>query len=1079
MKKRISKIISATLALVFSFYVIIPPAYAGLPCWNDGSITYAVGGVDPGTGVPSPDSRKAVEHNGDPVNLSTGAFAFQHQDAFIPSRGLSVEIIRFYNNLDKSEGPFGIGWSHNYNTYLMEISEANQSYILKRNPDGTRDKFLKKADGAYEAVSPGCYDTLTKYAILPYQLLLIAPQGLNSTYHLRTKNGLDYLFDFSGRLRVIAERNQNKITLAYDTSGRLTTIYDTLNHQIRLNYNANNKIAAITDFSGRTYNYEYNASCDLTAVTTPKTGEHPYGLTTNYTYDTQHNLVSITDPRANTYLVNYYDSNNRVVKQTFGQATYYFTYADNLTTFVDRKGYQTCYYLNSDGTTAKKVQYSAGLRANEPSAYTTLYEYNQHREITKITYPKGNSVCYEYDALGNVSKIIRKPVSGSTTQPDIITSFTYEPNYNFIKTITDSKGNVTIYDYDIKGNLTKITYPQVGSAIIQARFTYNQYGQAETVTNPNAVVTKYEYDSNTGYLVKITNDYGDTAHLNTATQFSYDSAGNVLSITDALGNTTNFEYNSLNQLLKTTSPKPFNYQTRYTYDENANLIKLERQQDVSGSTWQVTEYQYDILDQLIETRQQLTDTEILLTRYQYDANGNGTEITDAQGNSTTYNYDERNLLFQVTDALGNVTEYTYDANGNLKEIKDAQANITAYAYDDFDRLIKTTYPDSSTEKYSYDVASNLKAKTNPKGQTIYYAYDSLNRLTEKGLSPQGAVPDSVVSYAYDISSRLSQVTDTGGSISYAYDNLNRITRVTYPADKSVSYAYDVNSNRTKLTYPDASYITYVYDELNRLTAIQDQAGANIASYVYDVLSRRTQQNLANNIQTTYEYDDINRLTKLKGLSPTGTVPEFSYTYDKAGNRLSMTTAQGTHSYTYDKIYQLTGHQDATSQSHQFNYDAVGNRISTANANATNYTSNNLNQYTKVGAVDYTYDANGNLASDGTNTYTYDYENRLIEGTVPEQGLSLTYKYDPFGRRIKKGLSPFTLSAVEGQGTVPDMVYLYDGDQLIAEYDGSGNLITKYIYGPGIDEPVKGLSLSGIITMTALAQSFTSPTLLAQ
>jgi len=60
-----------------------------------------------------------------------------------------------------------------------------------------------------------------------------------------------------------------------------------------------------------------------------------------------------------------------------------------------------------------------------------------------------------------------------------------------------------------------------------------------------------------------------------------------------------------------------------------------------------------------------------------------------------------------------------------------------------------------------------------------------------------------------------------------------------------------------------------------------------------------------------------------------------------------------------------------------------------------------------------------------------------------------------------------------------MVYLYDGDQLIAEYDGSGNLITKYIYGPGIDEPVKGLSLSGIITMTALAQSFTSPTLLAQ
>ena len=128
----------------------------------------------------------------------------------------------------------------------------------------------------------------------------------------------------------------------------------------------------------------------------------------------------------------------------------------------------------------------------------------------------------------------------------------------------------------------------------------------------------------------------------------------------------------------------------------------------------------------------------------------------------------------------------------------------------------------------------------------------------------------------------------------------------------------------------------------------------------------------------------------------------------------------------------------------YSYDAAGNRISAVNGNTTNYTSNNLNQYIQAGNNSYTYDANGNLTADGTNTYTYDYENRLI--SAAKSGTTAAYAYDSFGRRIQKGLSP--------QGTVPEITtYVYDGDQIIAEYDNSGNLTTKYIFGPGIDEPV--------------------------
>ncbi len=99
----------------------------------------------------------------------------------------------------------------------------------------------------------------------------------------------------------------------------------------------------------------------------------------------------------------------------------------------------------------------------------------------------------------------------------------------------------------------------------------------------------------------------------------------------------------------------------------------------------------------------------------------------------------------------------------------------------------------------------------------------------------------------------------------------------------------------------------------------------------------------------------------------------------------------------------------------------------------------LNQYGSVGGVSYSYDDNGTLIDDGTYLYYYDCENRLTG--VDEE---VSYKYDFAGRRVKKIAS----------GN-PDVItkYCYDGDQVIAEYDGSNTLLRRFVYGPGIDEPV--------------------------
>jgi len=85
--------------------------------------------------------------------------------------------------------------------------------------------------------------------------------------------------------------------------------------------------------------------------------------------------------------------------------------------------------------------------------------------------------------------------------------------------------------------------------------------------------------------------------------------------------------------------------------------------------------------------------------------------------------------------------------------------------------------------------------------------------------------------------------------------------------------------------------------------------------------------------------------------------------------------------------------------------------------------------------------NGNLTNDGTRSYTYDCENRLIR-----IGLRF-YKYDYRGRLVK------------GRYTTT-FEFTYDGDQVIAEYDENGELLRKYVYGPGIDEPICMIDATG-------------------
>ncbi|MBN1392388.1 MAG: hypothetical protein JW947_06245, partial [Sedimentisphaerales bacterium] len=108
-------------------------------------------------------------------------------------------------------------------------------------------------------------------------------------------------------------------------------------------------------------------------------------------------------------------------------------------------------------------------------------------------------------------------------------------------------------------------------------------------------------------------------------------------------------------------------------------------------------------------------------------------------------------------------------------------------------------------------------------------------------------------------------------------------------------------------------------------------------------------------------------------------------------------------------------------------------------------------HSSVGGTNYSYDDNGNLTDDGTRLYYYDCENRLTDVNDKSTGNPIaSYKYDYQGRRVSKTIhNPLTT-----------IHYTYDGDQIIAEYDGSNNLLRKFLYGPGIDEPICMIVVNG-------------------
>ncbi|MBN1795294.1 MAG: hypothetical protein JW804_01345 [Sedimentisphaerales bacterium] len=1019
--------------------------------------------------------RKYLASEGDPVHLYGGEFYVTDSDVYIQGRMTDVLIERSYSSRSEYNGRFGYGWDMNYNIKVQKLKDPN-SIILLTGDNRKLEYFLDPNSEPNEPFyrKEGLYDRL-----------IANPDG---TYSLIDKHSTKLFFNINGNLSSITDRNGNSVTFEYDPNGlmplygpsdffleeqfggpadgrgliamsyRLVAIKDDFGRAISLSYDPNGLLSEVKDYTGRAWHYAYDNKNDLRSVTGPNTPDYPDGLTSSYTYDDYHNLLTATDPNGNTYLENQYDSSDRVFKQTYGYGDYVFDYlADsNSVTVTDRRGFAATTYYNNAGQPVRVVVDTNNLRDNEPDSYETIYEYNCDLEIVRQIMPAGNCLEYTYDSNGNVLSVCQK-TDPNINEPNITVSYTYEPRFNFIKTATDERGYVTTYIYDYEdanngnetGNLIRIIYPEVstpdGDKNPVFSFSYDQYGQIETSTTAEGIVCKYIYytdandANNSGRLWKLIADYNqsDPCALNITTEYEYDSLSRTTEAKDPNGDSTFFEYDRLGRLTATTSAAPYSFITAFQHNKNSHILKTV---SPVGDANQIVSFTYDALDNITKAVNPLGYA-IFNT---YDNGENLIDINDAEGNHTSYEYDARGLLYKAADANGYITQYSYTPNGDVNEIIDANGNIIRYEYDGFDRLTCVIYPDDTNEQFTYDAASNLIGFTNRKKQTTSYQYDALNRVVLK------APPDRPdITYQYDIAGRIVEVNKGSLITSYKYDRIGRVVEVKDIHNKTIGYEYDKRGLLTKLIYPDDSNVTYTYDSLSRLREIQYK-GQPAAKYGYDELDRRTLVTLGNDSNAVYEYDTANRLTKLtNNLNDAGsTTITFEYgSFDKIGNRLSCTIDDVCEiRYSYDCRYQLIDVNYVGAEKADFSYDSLGNRIdANFGGDVNSYQINRLNQYSSVDSVVYSYDDNGNLINDGVFKYYYDSENRLTDVNDQTNSPIVSYEYDYLDRRVRK--TDYT------QYPVRITQYVYDGDSIIAEYDGNGDLLRKYIYSPAIDEPI--------------------------
>lgn len=527
------------------------------------------------------------------------------------------------------------------------------------------------------------------------------------------------------------------------------------------------------------------------------------------------------------------------------------------------------YEYNSQLQVSKEI---IGYDLSENLYVTKEYEYDKFNNVTVTrNYGTGSTAAVtiaEYDLLSRKTAEYTPNYSADKSHGTLTT---YYPDGN-VKTVTDAEGNTTSYEYDSYGQATKKTNPDGTVNIMEydglqrEKATYFQSG--ESGVKQILTTTSYEFENHgfdiytsikdssshsyyglrtikTAYITAdkqvvtetLTDFRGNPVEEKTNSEVKRTSAyyanGQLARVTDALNNTTKYEYGYLNKLTKTYTPfTSVNYSiTENQYDKNGNVILTKQtvqKQDSNDVKYSIKQNQYNAQGLLTQVTLSGIDTsEKNITQYFYNNGGVQTEMrtglhseSDSDYITTSYEYDAWGRAIRTIDSTGyNSGTVTYDLNGNVLTATDANGNVTTNTYDALNRVLtsNTTNPDDSSKNvsksYTYDSIGRVTRKVS-NGVTTSYEYDRLGRIyREWGPSFKGYFYEGVSNYVEEqlVGEAHMLIYST---TAYEYDDEMRVIKVKESGNETVSYTYDANGNKKSETLANGVVSNYTYNGAN-------------------------------------------------------------------------------------------------------------------------------------------------------------------------------------------------------------------------------------------------------------------------
>jgi len=530
----------------------------------------------------------------------------------------------------------------------------------------------------------------------------------------------------------------------------------------------------------------YNADGSKTSVSVGAgSGATVTARTTSYGYDADGNQTSVKDPRGYTTTTAYTpDDKPALVTDPDGHATLTcYDGAGNTAKTVPATG------VAANGLTAAScpVSYPAGYTVRLASdAITTTYDAAGEKTVQTAPAPAGRSgtetTTYTYDSAGRTTKVVAPPASGASGAPGNVTVETYTPD-GAIATLTTGYGTstatTTVYCYDSDGNKTAVIPGDGNTSVIAA------------CSSSSPFATTYAYDS-AGEKVSQVTPHTSANPAGGTTTWTYDPAGNPLTITDPVGVTATYSYTPAGKEATVSYSGSAAHSITLGYDADGSKVSMT---DATGTITST----YDPFGELTSA----TNGHGQTTGYAYDADGNTTGITYPLPSSATwaktatvgYAYDNADNLTAVTDFAGNAIGVTVNADGlTTKRTLGTTGDTITTGYDNSNRSSSISLANSSgstLESFTYSDApdgSILTETDSPAsaGTSKTYTYTAQDQLSSE-------VNSGTDGYAYDASGSL---TGLPGNANGSYDDAGELTSSTSSSGTVTSYTYNADGQRT-------------------------------------------------------------------------------------------------------------------------------------------------------------------------------------------------------------------------------------------------------------------------------------------